>query len=99
VENLILINMANLSNMLTALYCEPHPEYFRDKTLHSLLLENTNNLDVELNDYATKMVNSLETIPHIELLKEYTRLFLGPFEIIAHPYASVYLDGYTLDGE
>lgn len=94
-----LINKANILKILTAYYCEPDPEIFWDKELHKILIDNANAIDQEIYELAANIVQSLNHTDHHELLQEYSRIFLGPFEVIAHPYASVYLDGYTLNGE
>lgn len=35
----------------------------------------------------------MQASAHTELLVDYTRLFLGPFKVLASPYGSVYLEG------
>jgi TorA maturation chaperone TorD len=43
--------------------------------------------------FSASMEESILKCGNEELLVEYTRLFLGPFGVIAPPYGSVYLDG------
>jgi TorA maturation chaperone TorD len=43
--------------------------------------------------YSASMEESILKYGNEELLVEYSRLFLGPFGVIAPPYGSVYLDG------
>ncbi|MDY0042162.1 MAG: molecular chaperone TorD family protein, partial [Desulforhabdus sp.] len=43
---------------------------------------------------ATAMTECLATIKHIDQLKlDFARLFVGPYQLFAPPYGSVYLDG------
>ncbi len=94
-----LITKANIFNFLVALYCEPDAEVLWNENFQKLFLDNVSEIDKEIYGYAFNIVKSLEQTTQIELLQEYSRIFLGPFEVIAHPYASVYLEGYTLNGE
>mgnify|MGYP006424379999 CR=1 FL=1 len=48
-------------------------------------------LDPEGSDLADQWETALDADPNA-LLRDYARLFLGPFEILAAPYASFYLD-------
>jgi TorA maturation chaperone TorD len=43
--------------------------------------------------YSASMEESILKYGNEELLVEYSRLFIGPFGVIAPPYGSVYLDG------
>ena len=47
------------------------------------------------NEYGTASIPELipdQRVEMIELLKDYTALFVGPFEVLAPPYGSVYLE-------
>ncbi len=46
----------------------------------------------ELSDAASRMLAELEVQSLDELLKEYSRLFIGPFQLEAPPFGSVYLE-------
>jgi len=97
VEN--LLQMSNITNFLAAYYCEPDDEIFYNEELNKVFFENCKIFDDELSKYAINTIDALKKYSNNELLQEYTRIFLGPFEAIAHPYASVYLEGYILNGE
>lgn len=94
-----LIAKANIFNYLSAFYCEPETEIFWDRDFQQLFTDNCSEFDQELFNYATEVINSLNKFSQLELMQDYSKLFLGPFEVIAHPYASIYLEGYTLNGE
>jgi TorA maturation chaperone TorD len=91
--------MSNITNFLAAYYCEPDDEIFYNEELNKVFFENCKIFDDELSKYAINTIDALKKYSNNELLQEYTRIFLGPFEAIAHPYASVYLEGYILNGE
>jgi len=97
VEN--LLQMSNITNFLAAYYCEPDDEIFYNEELNKVFFDNCKIFDDELYKYAKNTIDALKKYSNNELLQEYTRIFLGPFEAIAHPYASVYLEGYILNGE
>lgn len=94
-----LLQMSNITNFLAAYYCEPDDEIFYNEELNKVFFENCKIFDDELSKYAINTIDALKKYSNNELLQEYTRIFLGPFEAIAHPYASVYLEGYILNGE
>ncbi|MEJ5287121.1 MAG: Cytoplasmic chaperone TorD [Candidatus Kapaibacterium sp.] len=94
-----IIAIGNVANILSAFYCQPEDGIFLDSNLHTLLVENAKSISPQLETLASQLINSISEYDNLTLLREYTRIFLGPFEIIAHPYASVYLDNYHLNGE
>ena len=94
-----LLQMSNITNFLAAYYCEPDDEIFYNEELNKVFFDNCKIFDDELYKYAKNTIDALKKYSNNELLQEYTRIFLGPFEAIAHPYASVYLEGYILNGE
>lgn len=94
-----LIATANVYNYLAAFYCEPDAEVFWNADYQQLFYDNCSMINPELSSYANAINMSINETTHLELLQEYTKIFLGPFEIIAHPYASIYLEGYSLNGE
>lgn len=94
-----LLEKANIINFLGAYYCEPDEEVFYNDEINKVFLENISKFDNELVEYANNIVEKVKKYSVTELLQEYTKIFLGPFDTIAHPYASVYLDGYILNGE
>ena len=49
-------------------------------------------MDPETKGSARRMLSELENQSQKELLKEYSRLFLGPFQLEAPPFGSVYLE-------
>ncbi len=48
--------------------------------------------NIEILESMSRMREKLGAAPLEELLVEYARLFVGPFELVAPPYGSVYLD-------
>ncbi|MFN3781597.1 MAG: molecular chaperone [Candidatus Kapaibacteriota bacterium] len=84
---------------MTAFYCEPDVDLFCNNKFLELFLKTSKDLDEELYSYAVEIFNYLRNASELELMQEYSKTFLGPFGVVAHPYASVYLENYTLNGK
>jgi len=86
------IAKADVYRLLAACFYEPTNE-FLEENLFSQLEEQLSQISGELAAMAKEMDVSFRKIGPEPLLLDYTRLFLGPFDILAKPYGSVYLDG------
>jgi len=84
---------------MVALFCQPED----DKKYYEELLGNFKGAcEVLLPDKAglvDEMTSYVNETSYEEILVSYTRIFLGPFKAIAHPYSSVYLGDGSLNGE
>lgn len=94
-----LIAKANIFNYLAAFYCEPEQDILWNQDFQQLFKDNCFIIDQELYNGASETIESLNNFSQLELMQDYSKIFLGPFEVVAHPYASIYLEGYTLNGE
>lgn len=75
--------------MIATCYSEPTaelPALLRDA------LERLAPLGVEVASLANELTAVAERSDHQELLRDYSRLFVGPFQLLAPPFGSVYLD-------
>ncbi len=90
---------ADLLKFLTAFYCEPDVDIFRNNEFLELFVKTSKDINEELHLYAVEILNYLKNASELELMQEYAKTFLGPFGVVAHPYASAYLDNYTLNGK
>lgn len=89
----------NLSRLLAACYYEPGPEFAEEKVFDSML-EAATRIHPELAGHAKHLGEDYAAEGHDRLLLDYTRLFLGPNQIIAKPYGSIWLEGgNTVMGE
>jgi TorA maturation chaperone TorD len=83
---------ADLCRSLAACYYQPGPEFAEEKVFDSMLAA-ASKVDPDL----AARVNRLGALFSAEgleaLLLDYTRLFLGPTNVIAQPYESVWLTG------
>jgi len=70
-------------------FYRPTPELLEDL---QALSEIVTYLDPEIADAANRILTELEEQSFDELLKEYSRLFIGPFQLEAPPFGSVYLE-------
>ena len=82
---------ADLARLLAACYYEPGPE-FAEERVFDAMREAAANVDTALADVAERIGRGFAATDGDELLVDYTRLFLGPVDILAKPYGSVWLD-------
>jgi putative dimethyl sulfoxide reductase chaperone len=80
----------DLCRFLAACYYQPGPEFAEEKLFESMLAASTR-VDPQLATHAQRMAEEFAAAGHERLLLDYTRLFLGPNEVIAHPYESVWI--------
>lgn len=81
-----------ICRLLSAGYYQPE-EAFREERVYSSLAEAAGRLSTELGALARRVETEFERTPLEDLLLDYSRLFLGPFEILAKPYGSVWIEG------
>ncbi len=82
----------NLSRLLAACYYQPGPEFAEEKVFDSMLAAATR-IHPQLAAYAKQLGEDYAAEGAEALLLDYARLFLGPNQIIAKPYGSVWLEG------
>lgn len=83
---------ADICRLLSACYYEPS-ETFLEEDVFGQLSQLLSFVSGDILIYAKDMGTVFRKEGVDALLKDYTHLFLGPFEIPAKPYGSVYLDG------
>lgn len=84
---------ADVFRLLSACYYEPDKKMFLEENLFGQLRAA---LELCLPDsvhLADAMAVALEAAPDLDILVDFAKLFIGPDELLAHPYGSVYLDG------
>jgi TorA maturation chaperone TorD len=82
---------ADLARLLAACYYEPGPE-FAEERVFDAIREAATTVDPALAEIAERIGRGFAATGGDELLVDYTRLFLGPVDIRAKPYGSVWLD-------
>lgn len=85
-------NAADCFRLLAACFCEPEKELFIEQQVCENLATLLENFSSEAADHARKMSSSLAGLEETVLAVDYSALFLGPFELQAPPYGSVYLE-------
>ncbi len=80
----------NLCRLLAACFYQPGPEFAEERVFDSMRAAAAR-LDPGLAACANRIAQAFAATPIAELLLDYTRLFLGPSEILAKPYGSVWL--------
>lgn len=83
---------ADICRLLSACYYQP-TEDFLEENVFAQLAELLSVFSGNYASLAKEMDSSFRNIGAESLLLDYSQLFLGPFEIPAKPYGSVYLDG------
>lgn len=83
---------ADLARYVAACYYEPGPEFAEERLFDSMAVAAAR-IDSELAALAARLGPAFAALPLQELLVDYTRLFLGPVQALAQPYASVWLKG------
>ena len=83
---------ADVYRLLSACFYEPEPA-FLEEDIFGQLKTAMNTLGSEYVGDTAAMETSFRDGGADALLLDYTRLFLGPFKILATPYGSIYLDG------
>jgi TorA maturation chaperone TorD len=82
----------NLCRLLAACYYQPGPEFVEENVFESMR-DAARAIYPGLAAVAEQLGPAFAAVPADELLLDYTRLFLGPNEILAKPYGSVWLSG------
>ncbi|OGA70862.1 MAG: hypothetical protein A3G83_13225 [Betaproteobacteria bacterium RIFCSPLOWO2_12_FULL_68_20] len=82
----------DLCRFLAASYYQPGPELAEEKVFDSMLGAATR-IQPELAARVRRLGEAFCAEGVENLLVDYTRLFLGPFDAVARPYASVWLNG------
>lgn len=84
---------ADVFRLLAACFYQPDRDLFIEEGLGENLSEAVGQCFAPAAALARQLADALHATNQEDLLVDYARLFLGPFEILAHPYGSVYLDG------
>jgi TorA maturation chaperone TorD len=78
---------------LSACFCQPQMNLFREEHLLNNLTINLRQIGPGADVFSASMEENIRKYSDEDLIVEYARLFLGPFDIKAPPYGSLYLDG------
>ena len=79
--------------LLAACFYEPEKKLFIDEQVCENLARLLTEVAPEAEPAAQKMQVALSKLDDKELLIDYARLFVGPFELLAPSYGSIYLEG------
>ena len=82
----------NCFRLLAACFYEPEKDLFAEADLFDNLKEYLQMICPEAAGFASEMGKSIQKYSDEDLRIEYAKLFMGPFELMAPPYGSVYLD-------
>lgn len=84
---------SDIYRLLSACYYEPDKKMFLEENLFGQLYSALRLGLPHKAEVAEFLGSQFEDCDQEDLLVEYARLFVGPQELLAHPYGSVYLDG------
>jgi TorA maturation chaperone TorD len=82
----------DFSRLLSACYYQPGPE-FGEENVFGAMCRAAALISQELAEKAEQLKDHFAAEDVDSLLLDYSRLFLGPFEILAKPYGSVWMEG------
>lgn len=88
-----ILSLANAFKLFAACFYEPDLQLLREENVCDNLAILLNSLAPESSLSAQDMKAGLENTTEQYLSIDYAALFVGPFELIAPPYGSVYLEG------
>lgn len=98
-EMLAAVAREDICRYLAACYYQPDP-MFGEERLFESLLDAVSLIDANLVPIARQLGEAFGHSKTENLLLDYTRLFLGPMQILAKPYGSVWLEeNKTLMGD
>lgn len=87
-----LISRGDCFKLLAACFYEPEKSLFTEENICENLGELLGNISADAQAAATKMKKALYESSQEKLSIDHASLFVGPFELIAAPYGSVYID-------
>ena len=79
--------------LLSACFYLPKKEIYLEEKVFKTLTSLLNTLCPDAAIFSAAMEETIQKYSNEDLAVEYARLFVGPFELKAPPYGSVYLDG------
>jgi TorA maturation chaperone TorD len=79
--------------LLAVFFCEPEKQVWLEEDLCARFTALLAELDLAAAQEAKLLEENLRDIDDQQLRVDYAALFVGPFELVAPPYGSVYLDG------
>ncbi len=82
----------NCFRMLAACFYEPEKKLYLEENLFDNLSEGLKQVCPEAAVFAGEMEKHINDYTEEALSIEYAKLFVGPFELLAPPYGSVYID-------
>ncbi len=96
----LMLARSEIYKCLAACFASPDAAFFPSPDGFLRYRHNVGGFAPGFSDPAARLARATEACDREELLVEFSRLFLGPFHVLAAPYGSVYLDnGGTLMGE
>lgn len=84
---------ADCFKLLAACFYQPEKVLFQEENVLDNLVEMLHEICSEAQGHAQRMKTYFEKTDGQELAIEYATLFVGPFELKAPPYGSIYLEG------
>jgi TorA maturation chaperone TorD len=86
------LTLGDCCRLLAVFFYEPDIRLWRKEKLCTSLVGLLKNISIEASLAAEKMEKSLEDMNDEQMAVDYAALFVGPFELLAPPYGSVYLE-------
>lgn len=87
-----IMNRSNCFKLLAACFYEPDKKMFLEEKVTDNLSELLKSINSELGESAKDIKNDFENSSEERLKIDYAALFVGPFQLLAAPYGSIYLE-------
>ena len=87
-----LANAESCFRLLSACFYEPEKDLFREQSVCENLNRLLSSFSSEAAAHAQRMAEEMVRQEQQQLALDHSALFIGPFELIAPPYGSVYLE-------
>ena len=84
---------SQIFRLLSACFYEPDKKLFMEELVCTNLANLLAEVAPEAESAALNMQAALSETDDKEMLLDYARLFVGPFELLAPPYGSIYIEG------
>ncbi len=88
-----IINIdAEVYSFFSIMFYDPRETFLQEPQIIGVLGKLLVTTDPSLSDDVEELLTELETVDKNELILDYSALFIGPYQLQAPPYGSVYLD-------
>jgi TorA maturation chaperone TorD len=86
------LTLGDCYRLLAVFFYEPDITLWRKEKICTSFAELMKSISTEASQAAKQMEQALENMDEEQIMVDYAALFVGPFELLAPPYGSIYLE-------